>query len=174
MVSRRWLVGFILLGLLNCSIFYTTSPRYSRERRVKKPPEPARVSLHPLERNKGNLPWPVKGTIINNFGVRVDPKYGTKTKSLGIDIVCKPNSPVLAIGDGMVSYADAFIGQGLMIILEHGGGFHSVYSRLGEIRVTTGQKIKTGDIIGTCADVFHFELRVDGKAVDPAEWLRKQ
>ncbi|MEO0071409.1 MAG: peptidoglycan DD-metalloendopeptidase family protein [candidate division WOR-3 bacterium] len=173
MPCRCWLSSLFLM-LMNCSFFYATSPRYHQEKRIKKPAEPAKAVCHDFEKNKGNLPWPVKGTIVNNFGVQVDPKYGTKTKNLGIDIACKPNSPVLAIGQGMVSYADAFIGQGLMVIVEHGGGFHSVYARLGEIKVTTGQKIKTADIVGVSTEVLHFELRVDGKAVDPSEWLRKQ
>ncbi|MGQ9708127.1 MAG: murein hydrolase activator EnvC family protein [bacterium] len=166
----------VVCGLFfaGCPALYTTSPRYGR----KKPGKPSKpvpvVAKHPLEGKKGELPWPVSGTVVGKFGVHVEPKYGTRTKNLGIDISCKRDSPVKAIWMGTVSYADVFIGQGLMVILEHGGGYYSVYSRLEEINVSSGQKVESGHILGLSGDVLHFELRVGGIAVDPAEWLERR
>ncbi len=129
---------------------------------------------HPLEEKKGKLPWPVSGEVVGRFGVQVDPKYGTRTKNLGVDIASKEGSPVRTIWAGRVSYADVFIGQGIMVIVEHGGGFYSVYSRLRELRVKSGDDVKAGDVVGLSGEVLHFELRIGGKAVDPLEWLEKK
>ncbi len=169
----RLLTAFTLLFSCNCSLLYTDSPRYNRKRQLK-PAKPIKQPKHIIEQNKGNLPWPAKGTVITKFGFQTDPKYGTKTKNLGIDISCSPGTPVIAISDGIVSYADVFIGQGLMIIIEHGGGFHSVYTRLSELKKRTGEKVKTGDTIALTGEILHFEIRIDGKAVDPLPWLKKQ
>jgi len=176
-VAWRQLPWFIVvLLLLDCTgIFYTSTPRF---RRGKKPApqsqkQSASPARHPIEVNKGRLPWPVNGKIVANFGVQLDPKYGTKTKNLGIDISCQKNSPVKAISKGRVSYADAFMGQGLMVIIEHGGGYHTVYTRLNELRVSAGQVLNAGDVIGLSGEILHFEIRIGGKAVDPMPWLGK-
>lgn len=165
----------LVLICIGCSAIYTNSPRYYRNKR-KKVESPVMVvpSRHPMEEKKGRLPWPVSGTVIGQFGTQVDPKYGTKTKNLGVDIACKRGDAVIAIADGMVSYADLFMGQGLLVIVEHGGGFHSVYGRLGELRVKTGQRVREGDTVGLSNDVLHFEIRIGGKAVNPVEWLIKK
>ncbi|MCX7732062.1 MAG: peptidoglycan DD-metalloendopeptidase family protein [candidate division WOR-3 bacterium] len=167
-----------LLILLSCASLYTTQPRYRRFRQtprlkpaVPSQPTPAR---HPMDAYRGRLSWPVTGTVISGFGLQVDPKYGTKVKNSGIDISCAKGSPVRAVWEGTVSYADVFMGQGLMLILEHGGGYYSVYSRLSEFRVRAGEKVKTGAVLGLSGELLHFELRIGGKAVDPLEWLEKR
>ncbi len=159
----------------SCAVVYTHSPRYRRVKMIEQPlvSQISRTS-HPLEEKKGKLPWPVSGEVVGRFGVQVDPKYGTKTKNLGIDIATKEGSVVRTIGVGRVSYADVFIGQGIMVIVEHGGGFYSVYSRLKELRVKSGDNVNSGDIVGLSGNVVHFELRIGGKAVDPLEWLERR
>ncbi|MEO0050211.1 MAG: peptidoglycan DD-metalloendopeptidase family protein [candidate division WOR-3 bacterium] len=165
----------LFLILAGCPALYTTSPRYGGKRQIKpRKPSSTTIIRHPIEEKKGMLPWPVAGNVISNFGVQVDQKYGTKTKNLGIDISCKRGSPVKAIYQGKVSYADVFMGQGLMVILEHGGGYYSVYSRLEEIKVNSGEKVEAGEVLGLSSDVAHFEIRVGGIAVDPIEWLEKR
>ncbi len=174
MVWRRlFVVGFVIF-IPGCSALYTTSPRYRQVRQIKPKKQTPAVVRHPMEEKKGRLPWPVAGNVISNFGVQVEPKYGTKTKNLGIDISCKRNSPVKAIWKGTVSYADVFMGQGLMVILEHGGGYYSVYSRLEEIKVNSGQKVEAGETLAFSGPVLHFELRIGGTAVDPMEWLERR
>ncbi len=169
-----WLI-FILLFLDCTSLFYTTTPRFRRGKKSAPSSQKKTVAQprHPIEANKGKLPWPVNGKVITNFGVQVDPKYGTRIKNLGINISCQKNSPVKAISKGRVSYADVFMGQGLMVIIEHGDGYHTVYSRLGKLQVSAGQMVNTGDVIGLSGEILHFELRIGGKAVDPLEWLEK-
>ncbi|MGQ9577726.1 MAG: murein hydrolase activator EnvC family protein [Candidatus Aminicenantales bacterium] len=161
---------------LSCSVIYSSSPRYDRllvKKKVQKQ-YPRFSPKYRIEEEKGKLPWPVFGSIVGQFGLQVDPKYNTKTRNSGIDISCKKGSPVKAIGKGVVSYADFFMGQGLMVIVEHGGGFHSIYSRLDELKVHSGRMVDAGDIVGLSSDVLHFELRIGGKAVDPREWLEKK
>lgn len=176
MVWHRLLIAAGITVLVGCSVLYTGSPRYGRGHRERKAKtQPAQISQkHPLEERKGKLPWPVSGVVVGQFGVQVEPKYGTKTKNSGIDISCKSNSAVRAVGKGRVSYADFFMGQGLMVIVEHGGGYHSIYSRLIELKVRSGDEVVAGDTIGLSGDVLHFELRIGGKAVDPLQWLEKK
>jgi septal ring factor EnvC (AmiA/AmiB activator) len=109
--------------------------------------------------------------VVRQFGAIVDPKYKTTTKSSGIDIVVRANCPVTAVDSGRVSYADAFMGYGRMIILDHGGRYHSIYSRLSEIGVSVGQSVRRAETIGACGDTLHFEFRVKGKSVNPLDWL---
>ena len=160
--------------LAGCSALYTASPRYGSARRARPGRKPVVVPprpRHPLEARKGRLPRPVPGKVVAGFGYRVDPKYNTRTKNQGIDIACKLNSPVIAIGAGLVSYADDFIGYGPMIILEHGGGFYSIYARLRELKVGVGATVKEGEVIALSDTLLHFEFRVGGKSVDPEPWL---
>lgn len=112
--------------------------------------------------------------MVRQFGLQLDPRYGTRTRNQGIDIACAEGSAVTAVDSGLVSFADRFRGYGLTVILEHGSGFYSIYSRLRDIRVLTGRRIAAGDTIGSASDTIHFELRVGGKSVDPLDWLRRQ
>lgn len=158
-------------AVAGCSALYTDAPRYGRAR-----PRPTRPAgpKHAIEAGRGNLPWPVKGSVAVGFGLRQDPKYGTKTRSSGVDIACKAASPVSAVSAGRVSFADQFMGLGRMVIIEHGGGFHSVYARLAELKTTVGAQVRERQQIGVSRDTLHFELRVGGKPVDPLDWLGRQ
>jgi murein DD-endopeptidase MepM/ murein hydrolase activator NlpD len=78
-----------------------------------------------------------------------------------------------------VAAAAAVGTYGNTIIIEHGGGDYSVYSSLGKMDVKEGQRVKKGQVIGTVGTSdpelpphLHFEIRHDGAAVDPADWLR--
>uniref|UniRef100_A0A7V3PU60 M23ase beta-sheet core domain-containing protein n=1 Tax=candidate division WOR-3 bacterium TaxID=2052148 RepID=A0A7V3PU60_UNCW3 len=171
---RLLIPGLIVLLFSHCAVVYTSEPRFGRGRRRVKPVVQTKtlVTRHPMDEYQGKLPWPVQGTIVSSFGIQVDPKYGTKTKNSGVDISCLRGSPIKAVWQGTVSYADEFIGQGLMIILEHGGGYYTVYSRLNELKVTAGQKVNAGDVLALSGDLLHFEIRIGGKAVDPLVWLK--
>jgi septal ring factor EnvC (AmiA/AmiB activator) len=158
------------MALSGCPAFYAGSPRFGRSRSGPARQGRARPR-HPLEARKASLPWPVSGTLVGRYGLQLSPKYGTKTKSQGIDIACRPGSPVTAIGSGGVSYADRFRGYGLMVILEHGGGFHSIYAGLSGLEVTMGERVREHETLGFAADTIHFEIRVGGKSVDPLFWL---
>ena len=181
--TRLCLSIFAVLALLaanGCAVLYTIDPRYTRGKPQPKPkPKPAATrpaAAKPVPKpvadsRKGTLPWPVQGEVVTQFGSVVDPKYGTVTKSTGVDIVTRSGSPVLAVDSGKVSFADIFIGYGRMVILDHGNRCHSIYSRLSDVKVKVGASVAKGSSVGVSGDTLHFEFRVGGKPVDPLEWL---
>ncbi|UCG42559.1 MAG: peptidoglycan DD-metalloendopeptidase family protein [candidate division WOR-3 bacterium] len=120
--------------------------------------------------NKGRLPWPARGSIIASFGSQEHPRYKTRTNNRGIDIQTSTGTKVAAIADGRVSYADHFMGYGKLVILDH-DGFYTLYANLDEIQATVGAVLKTGAAVGTSKDYLHFEIRREGRPVNPAEWL---
>lgn len=158
----------------SCDLLYTACPRFARGAPPKPKPKP--VAAKPLPKpasdlRKRTLPWPADGQVVTGFGNVVDPKYGTVTKSSGIDIATRSGSPVLAVDSGLVSFADIFIGYGRMVIIDHGNRLHSIYSKLTDVRVRVGATVARGSVIGLSGDTLHFEFRVGGRSVDPLEWL---
>jgi murein hydrolase activator len=125
-----------------------------------------------FETGKGKLPWPLRGKIIAEFGSRVHPRYKTKTSNLGIDIKAGPTAPVQAVAAGRVAYADQFLGYGNLVIVDHGGGFYTLYANLNEMSESVGTEVAAGTRVGTANDYLHFEIRKDGKAVNPMDWLK--
>lgn len=132
-----------------------------------------------LENNRGTLPWPCRGKVITKFGKIIHPKYNTKTKNNGINISARYGDNVHAIAPGKVVYADRFMGYGNLVLIDHLDGFYSLYGHLAEILVNVGVKISEGRIIGRIGEsgslsgpMLHFELRKDGKAVDPLAYLK--
>ncbi len=118
--------------------------------------------------------WPVRGKVIQKFGVIVDPKYGTKIKNPGIDIRSSPGAEVVASKDGVVVYAGNFISYRGVVIIEH-GSIYTVYTKLRKILVREGQVVSQGEVLGQLSmtnPVLHFEIRVKGRAVNPLKYLR--
>ena len=129
------------------------------------------TSGNEFQAGRGKLPWPLRGAVISGFGAQTHPKYGTKTSSLGIDIKSTTGAVVKAAADGRVAYADQFMGYGNLVIVDHGGGFYTLYSNLSEMSVSVGSVVAAGTTVGTADDYLHFEVRKDGKPVDPMAWL---
>lgn len=134
----------------------------------------------PLTAFKGSLPWPVPGKVTVPFGRRRHPRFDTYTIQNGIEIDAPPDSPVRAVHEGTVVFAERFRGYGLMVILDHGGKHYSLYAHLAETLVHPGQRVATGDVLGTVGDFgpddrgLYFELRFQGRPLDPEEWLKKR
>ncbi len=126
---------------------------------------------HFFEIMKGKLPWPYYGAVVSGFGSVEDPKYKTKIRNTGIDIKCPVGADVRAIADGRVVYAERFMGYGNLVILDHGDGYYTLYSNLAEMTCSVGMNLKQGEVLGKSKDILHFELRREGKAVDPLPWL---
>jgi septal ring factor EnvC (AmiA/AmiB activator) len=126
----------------------------------------------------GQLDWPVQGTIIYNFGRVVNPN-NTTTRWNGIGIGTAEGTEVKAVAAGRVVVAEPFGTYGLTVIVQHGGGDYSVYGSLSRLAVDKGATISKGQTVGFvgAADPdlpahLHFEIRPQGRAVDPLEWLR--
>jgi septal ring factor EnvC (AmiA/AmiB activator) len=125
-----------------------------------------------FESAKGRLPWPLRGKIIAGFGSQVHPRYKTRTSNLGIDIKAEPAASVQAVAAGRVVYADQFMGYGNLVIVDHGAGFYTLYSNLNEMSARVGSEVIAGTKVGTIGDYLHFEIRKDGKPVNPMDWLK--
>ena len=132
-----------------------------------------------LRARKGELPWPVGGTLVRKFGVERDPTFGTRTIQLGIEIDAFPEIEVHAVQAGRVVFADQFVGYGMLVIVDHGHREHTLYGRLGELRVVQGDDVAEGSLLGLLPNTrvtgsgLHFEVRIQGKPEDPLDWLKK-
>ncbi|HET7564908.1 MAG TPA: M23 family metallopeptidase, partial [Gemmatimonadaceae bacterium] len=115
-----------------------------------------------------------------NFGRVVNPN-NTTTRWNGIGIEAPEGTPVRAVAAGRAVVAEPFGTYGLTVILQHGGGDYSVYGSLSKLAVAKGDSVSKGQVIGyvgtTDPDMpphLHFEIRPQGRAVDPLDWLRQQ
>jgi septal ring factor EnvC (AmiA/AmiB activator) len=128
---------------------------------------------------RGRLAWPADGRVVAEYGPQVNPRFGTKTFRNGIDIEAGEGSSIAAVFPGQVVYTGWFRGYGNLIIVDHGGEYYTVYAHAADIRVTEGDEVKQGQIIGTVGDTgslqgprLYFEVRHEGKPQDPTQWLR--
>jgi septal ring factor EnvC (AmiA/AmiB activator) len=133
-----------------------------------------------FSKNKGRMNWPVSGKIITKFGKYTDPILKTTLKNTGIDIKADFGKPIRAVYSGRVSLITFMAGYGNTVILEHGGGYYTVYSHLNEIYVAQGETVEAGKTIATVGESgsltgpkLHFELYAKQKPVNPLTWLRK-
>lgn len=133
----------------------------------------------PLRQSRGSIPWPVRGTLVRKFGVERDPQFGTRTIQQGIEIDAFPEIEVHAVHAGRVVYADQFVGYGMLVIIDHGNREHTLYGRLGELKVAPGDDVLEGSLLGLLPNTrvtgsgLHFEVRVQGRPEDPLDWLKK-
>jgi septal ring factor EnvC (AmiA/AmiB activator) len=133
----------------------------------------------PVAAFRGALPWPVEGPVSVPFGRRKHARFDTYTVQNGIEIQAPLDSPVAAVYDGRVVFADRFQGYGLMVVLDHGGKHLSLYAHLDEVRVRVGQRMAAGEVLGTVGSTglagpgLYFEMRFQGRPEDPQDWLRK-
>lgn len=130
----------------------------------------------PIGPFKGDLDWPTDGSLRQHFGASVSGRPPLR----GIEIQAAEGAPVHAVHDGTVAYADTFAGYGRLVIVDHGNQTFTLYGNLGEITADRGAAIERGEQVGTAglagndAAVLYFELRIDGRAVDPVQWLAKR
>jgi septal ring factor EnvC (AmiA/AmiB activator) len=133
----------------------------------------------PLRLLRGDLPWPADGIVIGRFGRHRNPVSGTETVRNGLEMSLAEGRPVTAVHDGVVSYAAPFTGYGMLVIVEHGEGTHTLYGHLASASVNKGDRVEAGRRIGVSGrnpagnPALYFEVRVDGQPVDPLQWLRK-
>ena len=122
--------------------------------------------------------WPVAGSLRSGFGWRFHPIFGTNRFHTGIDLTA-PNGTLIKAGDGgQVIQAGYSGGYGYTILLYHGGGFATRYAHLSSIRCTVGQFVARGQVIGlvgstgwTTGPHLHFEVRINGAAQNPLQYL---
>ena len=132
-----------------------------------------------FQKNKGKLPWPIKGKIIHKYGKQRDTQLKTTINNTGIDIRARQGEKVSAVFTGVVTMITYLSGFGNTIILNHGDGYYSVYSHLDEVLVELDDLIGTAEVIGLAGDSgslegskLHFALFADQRTQNPQRWLR--
>ncbi|MGN8259821.1 murein hydrolase activator EnvC [Pseudomonas sp. SMSB3] len=153
------------------------------------PPKKARTTLGPLVSSdganyggafsaaRGKLPWPVNGRLLARFG---DARGSdARAKWDGVMIGASPGTQVRAVHGGRVVFADWLRGAGLLVILDHGNGYLSLYGHNQSLLKSAGDIVKAGDAISTVGDSggqdsagLYFAIRQQGRPTDPSQWCR--
>lgn len=134
------------------------------------PPE----QLTPFTQSRGKLPWPVAGTALNRFGAAYS---DGNLHRAGIVMGAEIGSPVRAVHPGRVVFADWLRGSGLLVVVDHGEGYLSLYANNQSLVKRKGDWVNRGEALatsgengGTGSPGIYFEIRHNGQAQDPALW----
>ena len=153
--------------------------RSEREERIRKQQQALKTKEFNLL--KGQLPWPTEGRVILKFGKQWNPRLKTTTDNPGIDIKGQPGSPIRSTMSGVVTTITYIRGYGTTVIIDHGGGFYTVYSHVTNIQTQVDSEVRSGDVIAYMGDSgsvngskLHFEVWGKGQKLDPEKWLRKK
>ena len=129
--------------------------------------------------NKGRLPWPVEGAIIERFGKHKHPVYQNVDlpHNNGVTLAVKRGAQAKAVFNGTVTQIVVLPGYNQCVLVNHGAYF-TLYSKLKSVAVKVGQKVTTGQVVGTVdtiggEDLFHFELWKGSTPQNPESWLRQ-
>jgi len=128
---------------------------------------------------KGRMIWPTRGRIINHFGRYQHPKFkGVTLQNIGIDIQAEFGQEVRATGKGIVTAITWQRGRGNIVMINHFGGYFTVYTHLSQIFVQVDDSVEIGQVIGTVGDSgslsgpqLHFEIWKNKQPLNPEEWL---
>ncbi len=132
--------------------------------------------------HRGRIPWPVDGRIPPEyrFGKVKNTEFKQVVDNTGVQIMAPMGSPFRAVAAGLVRYADWFKGYGKLVILDHGGGYYSLYGQASELSVSEGQAVAAGEVLGAVGDTgslvgssLYFEIRKDGIPLNPERWLKR-
>ena len=156
----------------------------AKQRRLAKVPPPPRGGIEAptvgFGSLKGRLPWPTEGRIVTGFGAQVHPRFGTRTFRNGVDIEAAVGREVAAVHAGHIVYTGWFKGYGNLIIVDHGNEYYTLYAHIAEIEAREGEDVRQGQRIGTVGDTgslagprLYFEVRYQGRPLDPEQWLRQ-
>ncbi len=128
-----------------------------------------------LNEKKGQLPWPLRGKLTQHFG----DKLGRNLQWKGMLILAGEGEPVRAIAAGRVVYAGWLRGYGLLMIVDHGKGYLTLYGRNQSLYKQVGDQVFEGEMLAEVGQSggfeksgLYFELRRNGQAIDPEKWLR--
>lgn len=139
-------------------------------------------SLAELGRAAASIPGRVPVSQFNytsNFGVRYDPFNGGAAMHAGVDMAGSYGEPIVSTAEGVVVKAGWASGYGNMVEVDHGRGITTRYGHMSRVQVKIGDRVTAGDQIGKMGSTgrstgthLHYEVRVDGQAVDPMPYLR--
>lgn len=150
--------------------------RFERAERIRR--QQAALKTKKFSALKGRLPWPAEGRVVAKFGNQWNPKLKTTTENPGIDIKGKPGSAIRSVLGGVITTITYIRGYGTTIIIDHGGGFYSVYSHVTNVETHVDSEVLAGDVIAYMGDSgsingskLHFEIWGKGQKLDPEKWL---
>ncbi len=130
--------------------------------------------------SSGRFSWPLRGRLTSPFGYRRHPLWGTISLHTGQDIAAPYGTPIGASDAGEVIFSGWWDGYGKAVVIDHGRGYTTVYGHMSRIYVQAGQKIDKLQVIGLVGSTgfstgphLHFEIRINGKPVDPIPFLRQ-
>jgi len=131
----------------------------------------------PFEHLKGKLSWPVQGRLAGEYG---QPREGGPVKWTGVLLEASEGAPVRAVYRGRVAFADWLPGLGLLIVLDHGDGYMSLYGHNEALLKEAGDWVSPGETIAQVGDTggqprpaLYFEIRAKGAPVNPHDWIKK-
>ena len=152
---------------------------YDRANRIRK--QQAALKTQTFGKLKGQLPWPATGRVVKRFGRTWNSERKTATENPGIDIKGKPGSPIRSVIGGIITTITYIRGYGTTIIIDHGGGFYTVYSHVTNVETNEENEVKAGDIIAYMGEAgtidgskLHFEIWGHGQKLNPEKWLMKR
>jgi len=132
----------------------------------------------PFSQHKGKLTWPVAGTLIHDFG---QPRAGADIKWNGVVLAAPRGREVRSVYHGRIAFADWLAGMGLLVIVDHGEGYLTLYGYNETILKNAGDWVAPGDVIATVGDSggqqrssVYFELRRGTKPVNPRQWITRR
>ncbi len=135
-------------------------------------------SERPFSEHKGKLTWPVAGTLLHDYG---QPRVGGKINWNGVVLAAPRGQEVRAVYHGRVAFADWLAGMGLLVIVDHGEGYMTLYGYNETTLKNAGDWVAPGDVIATVGDsggqseaALYFELRRGTKPVNPRHWVTRR
>jgi murein DD-endopeptidase MepM/ murein hydrolase activator NlpD len=147
-------------------------PDPRRQEVEPRPPPPERKRTVQVGRPGGALEWPLRGVLYARFGRK------GKEPHDGVDLAAPAGTPVKTAGPGTVLFAGEQRAYGLIVIVEHSGDLITLYAHNRDLRVKTGQQVRSGQVVATVGDSgrtsgphLHFEVRKGGVPVDPLDHL---
>ena len=122
--------------------------------------------------------WPMQARVTSEYGYRIHPVYGSRRLHAGMDLGAPRGTPIASAADGVVIFSGVQGGYGSTVIVDHGGGVTTLYAHMSQRNVSQGQLTSRGDIVGlvgatgtATGNHLHFEVRVNGGAVNPRSYL---
>jgi len=127
-----------------------------------------------IKEYKGKLIWPVKGKVVKSFGPQWNPKLNTTLDNPGIDITASSKTPVKSVFDGLVTTITFIPGYGTTVIIDHNGGYFTVFTHLENLLISENMIVKEGQEIGFVSsnNIIHFEIWGNNQKLNPVQWIK--
>ena len=127
-----------------------------------------------IKEYKGKLIWPVAGKVVKSFGPQWNPKLNTTLDNPGIDIAASPKTAVKSVFDGLVTTITFISGYGTTVIIDHDGGYFTVFTHLENLLISENMIVKEGQEIGFVSsnNIIHFEIWGNNQKLNPVQWIK--